>query len=154
VAEQRVAAADAGSGDEIGYALGLGNGRPVNAARTERYGAVYRWIDDQMKGKSCIVVLIGGATVNRKYINYEIGQGWAKGKGLMGVDIHRLKNLAGEISAQGANPFDFVNAGGYSLSSRVVRYTAPSTDSRLVYGYIRDNLAAWVDTAVAQAAKR
>lgn len=118
-------------------------------------GAVFRWIEDQMQGKSCTVVLIGSGTANRKYINYEIGHAWAKGKGLLGIDIHGLKNLARETSSAGANPFDFVTAGGYRLSNRgVVRHTSPYSDSRDIYAHIRDNLATWVDEAVEAAKSR
>jgi hypothetical protein len=34
--------------------------------------AIQRWINDQLNGKSCAVVLIGSATASRKWIKYEI----------------------------------------------------------------------------------
>ena len=34
--------------------------------------AIQRWIDDQLDGKSCNVVLIGENTAGRKWIKYEI----------------------------------------------------------------------------------
>jgi hypothetical protein len=113
--------------------------------------AITRWIDEQMTGRSCVVVLIGSQAAGRKWINYEIRKGWNDGRGLLGIYIHRLKNLQGLQSAKGANPFD-----GFTLGkdkrplSRVVQaYDPPFTDSKLVYGYIRENLAAWFDEAVA-----
>ena len=33
--------------------------------------AIARWIRDQMKGKSCTIVLVGTNTAGRKWINYE-----------------------------------------------------------------------------------
>jgi len=38
--------------------------------------AIQRWIDGQLDGKSCAVVLIGAATAGRKWINYEITSAW------------------------------------------------------------------------------
>ena len=50
--------------------------------------AIQRWIDGQLYGKSCAVVLIGTATAGRKWINYEIEAAWNSGKGLVGIHIH------------------------------------------------------------------
>lgn len=36
--------------------------------------AIKRWISNQMKGRSCTVVLVGANTANRKWINYEIAE--------------------------------------------------------------------------------
>ena len=38
--------------------------------------AIKRWINSQMNGRSCVVVLVGSGTANRKWINYEIAQAW------------------------------------------------------------------------------
>lgn len=113
--------------------------------------AIKRWIGQQMSGKSCVVVLIGRQTAGRKWINYEIEKGWSDGKGLLGIYIHRLKNLQGLQSAQGRNPFDEFTIGTSKkpLSSIVKAYNPPFTDSKLAYGHIRDNIAAWFDEAVA-----
>jgi hypothetical protein len=43
--------------------------------------AIKRWIDEQMKNKSCAVVLIGYGTAGRKWINYEIEKAWEDGGG-------------------------------------------------------------------------
>jgi len=34
--------------------------------------AIQKWIDDQLDGRSCTVVLIGKDTAKRKWINYQI----------------------------------------------------------------------------------
>src|SRR5436190_12690971 len=52
--------------------------------------AIQRWIDEQLDGKSCVVVLIGANTANRKWINYEITKGWNTKKGVVGVHVHNL----------------------------------------------------------------
>lgn len=113
--------------------------------------AIKRWINEQMSGKSCVVVLIGSGTAGRKWINYEIEKGWNDGKGLLGIHIHRLKNLQGIQSMQGKNPFDGFTVGTDQkpLSGIVKAYNPPFTDSKLAYGYIRDNIAGWFDEAVA-----
>src|SRR6266496_975887 len=43
--------------------------------------AIQRWIADQIYGKSCTIVLVGGETANRKWINYEIVKSW-NGRGM------------------------------------------------------------------------
>lgn len=74
--------------------------------------AIKRWIDDQMKGKSCVVVLIGSATAGRKWIKHEIEHGWNTGKGLLGIHIHNLKDRYGNQSLKGRNPFADFNING------------------------------------------
>src|SRR4051794_20658503 len=66
--------------------------------------AIQAWIDEQLRGRSCVVVLIGNATAGRRWVNYEMKKGWADGKGVVGVHIHRLKNSKKEQGTKGANP--------------------------------------------------
>lgn len=74
--------------------------------------AIKKWIDDQMSGRSCSVVLIGKNTRDRKWINYEIKKTWNDGKGLLGVYIHRLKDSTGKQTTKGGNPFFGFTVGG------------------------------------------
>jgi hypothetical protein len=110
--------------------------------------AIKKWIDDQMVGKSCVVVLIGSQTAGRRWVEYEIEKGWNRGKGLVGVYIHNLKDLAGYKSSKGANPFNGFEINGRSLSSIVRAYDPPYSTSTYVYAYIKDNLEGWVEEAV------
>ena len=112
--------------------------------------AIEKWIDEQMRGRSCIVVLIGAGTANRKWINHEIAKGWNAGKGVLGVHIHNLKNSDGKTSAKGGNPFDHVTlkSSGQKLSSVVKVYDPPGTASTAVYSHIKDNLESWIETAI------
>ena len=55
--------------------------------------AIKRWIDKEMSMRSCVVVLIGEHTASRKWVKYEIEQAWKKGKGIVGIYIHKLENL-------------------------------------------------------------
>jgi hypothetical protein len=110
--------------------------------------AIRRWIDAQLNGRSCAVVLIGSQTAGRKWIDYEIGKAWNDGKGLVGIHIHRLKNFLALQSVKGTNPFTHFKMGnGSSLAQLVQVYDPPVTDSKDVYKYIHDNLPAWVDEA-------
>src|SRR2546427_4348468 len=70
--------------------------------------AIQRWIDSQLSGKGCTVVLIGAGTAGRKWINYEILNSWDDGKGVVGVHIHGLKDRNGQQSSKGTNPFDHI----------------------------------------------
>ena len=110
--------------------------------------AIQWWIDEQMVGKSCAVLLIGANTASRKWINYEIQKAWNDGKGLLGVHIHNLKNSAGQQAYKGANPFADFNVAGTPLSSIVGAYDPPYWGSSSVYQYIDDNIAGWVETAI------
>ena len=65
--------------------------------------AIEKWIADQMSGRSCVVVLIGAGTANRKWINHEIVKGWNDGKGVLGIYVHNLKNSEGKTSSKGSS---------------------------------------------------
>lgn len=110
--------------------------------------AIEKWIDGQMSGKSCAVVLIGSRTAGRKWINYEITKAWNDGRGVLGVYIHNLKNFAGEQSTKGGNPLDFVTVNGTKLSIWAEAIDPPFTTSTVVYEHIKTNLADWVERAI------
>src|SRR3989304_3258469 len=55
-------------------------------------GGIERWIDENMKYKTCVVVLIGSETSQRPWVRYEIAKGWDNGKGILGIYIHNLKD--------------------------------------------------------------
>ncbi len=112
--------------------------------------AIKRWIEDQLYGKSCAVVLIGANTAGRKWIKHEIQSAWTASKGIVGIYIHRLKDLDGKQSVRGRNPFDDFTVGydGVPLSSIVKAYDPPFTISKLVYAHIKANLAKWIHEAI------
>lgn len=112
--------------------------------------AIKDWIADQMTGKSCVVVLIGSETARRKWIDHEIKTGWDAGKGLVGIYIHHLKNLSGQQSTKGANPFDGFTVGDDKkpLNAIVKAYNPHHTVSTDAYKYIADNLEDWVEEAI------
>ena len=56
--------------------------------------AIQEWIENNMYGKSCVVVFVGENTANRKWIDFEIKKAWEDGKGLLGIYVHNLKDLS------------------------------------------------------------
>lgn len=112
--------------------------------------AIRRWIDDQMSGRGCTVVLIGANTAGRKWINYEIEKSWADKKGVVGIYIHNVDDREGAQSSKGANPFDTVTLpdGRTKLSTVVKAYDPPFLSSKYVYEHISENLEKWVEEAI------
>ena len=99
--------------------------------------AIKKWIADQMKGRSCTVVLVGTNTANRKWINHEIIKSWDDGMGVVGIHIHGLKNSDGKVSTKGKNPFDSIE----KLSSIVKCYDPTGLNSQERYDWIKQHLA-------------
>jgi hypothetical protein len=112
--------------------------------------AIERWIDGQLLGKSCCVVLIGSETARRKWIDYEIHTSWNSKKGVLGIYIHNLKNASGAQATRGANPFAHIrmHRGNVPMSSIVKAYDPPYSDSNRCYDYIKRNLAGWIEEAI------
>ena len=112
--------------------------------------AIEKWIAKEMKGKSCTIVMVGNGTANRKWINHEIVESWNAGMGVVGIYIHGIKNLAGDTSTKGKNPFDFITHGTTKkkLSSIVKCYNPSGSTSKEKYNWIADNLAAAVEEAI------
>lgn len=110
--------------------------------------AIQRWIDGQMTGKSCLIVLVGEKTAGRKWIKYEIKKAWESGKGVLGIQIHKLKNSAGEQGSEGRNPFDDFTIDGKKLSSIVKLKKTSQSTSQGVYNHISENIADWIEEAI------
>lgn len=109
---------------------------------------IQNWIDSQLKGRSCTIVLIGTKTAGRKWIKYEIKKSWNDGKGVLGIHIHNLKDLDGNQSDKGSNPFDDFTIDDKKLSSIVKAYDPPYSISTNVYSYIKGNIEDWVEEAI------
>lgn len=112
--------------------------------------AIKKWISDQMRGRSCTVVLVGEKTANRKWIDYEIEKSWNDGMGVVGIRIHGLKDRNGHISNRGRNPFEhFSFKSGKKLSEVVECYDPPGNTSQDKYDSISNNLENLVEEAIA-----
>jgi len=114
--------------------------------------AVEKWIDDNMKYKRCVVVLIGSDTASRPWVRHEIVKAWNEKRGLLGIYIHNLKCPRTGTCSKGANPFASIKFnGGGSLSSYITCHDPNSWDA---YGDINRNLEAWVEDAIEQTKRR
>ena len=78
--------------------------------------AIEKWINDNMRGKSCVIVFVGEKTAERKWIKYEIERAWNERKGIFGINVHNLKDKNGYKATQGNNPFEYFKLGGKRLS--------------------------------------
>lgn len=60
--------------------------------------AIKNWINKQLEGTSVTVVLVGELTCSSRWVKYEIEQSIARGNGLLGIDISKIKDLQGNES--------------------------------------------------------
>jgi hypothetical protein len=136
--------------------MGIVEGQPLldsnsweDVARQGK-AAIKRWIDEQMVGKSCNVVLIGSQTAGREWIEYEFTKAWRDGKGVVGIYIHRLLDQNRQPTSKGRNPFSgFMLDGGKVAFDQVVRAYDPSGhESISTYANISANIEAWVEEAI------
>lgn len=60
--------------------------------------AIKNWIDAQLNGTSVTVVLVGAKTCSSRWVKYEIEQSIAKGNGIIGIDISKIRGLDGKTT--------------------------------------------------------
>lgn len=109
--------------------------------------AIHKWIDEQLKGTSVTVVLIGAETSLREYVDYEIIQSHKKKNGMLGIYIHNLKDVNSKTDTKGANPFS--------------KWTFKDSDGNIVtyptYDWVSDdgytNMGSWIETAAKKAGR-
>lgn len=61
--------------------------------------AIKNWIDEQLKGTTVTVVLIGANTDKSQWVRYEIDQSIAKGNGILTIDISKIADLQGKTTS-------------------------------------------------------
>ena len=129
----------------------LEDNKPVSENKWEEVkkkgdSAIEKWINDNMSGRSCVVVLIGEDTSKRKWVKHEIKKAWPDGRGLLGVYIHNLKDPRTGKCNKGENPFSqftFKDGNG-NVKSIPCKNPSPSD----AYNDIKSNLADWVEEAI------
>lgn len=125
---------------------------------------IKRWINSAMNYRSCVVVLAGRFTADRKWVNYEIERAWKEGKGLVVVYIHGLKDNNGNQDLQGKNPLQYfcidktfnyiahhekpADGNEINLAKVCKSYNPPYSTSTYVYSYIKDNIDSWCEEAI------
>ncbi|PKG44175.1 TIR domain-containing protein [Psychroflexus sp. MES1-P1E] len=99
---------------------------------------IKEWIADQMKGRTCTVILTESNTANRKWINHEIVQFWNNGIGILVIYIHNITDVDEKQCSKGANPLFYVTHGPTKnrLSTIAKVYDPQRTTSIGVYAYI------------------
>lgn len=112
--------------------------------------SITKWIDDNMHGKSCVVVLVGSKTSERKWVQHEIAKGWNDKKGVLGIRINGLLGADGKSCAAGPNPFSNIkfNASSKSLDTIAPLKTPNGSDSKAIYASIANNIEAWIEEAI------
>jgi hypothetical protein len=129
----------------------LEGNKPVTAQAWEEAGktagGIEKWINDNMKGKSCIVVLVGEKTSERHWVKHEIKKAWQDGLGVVGIHIHNLKCPKNGKSSKGKNPFEQFTVDGTKLSTLVDCHDPSASDA---YNDIAQNIEKWIDRAVAK----
>lgn len=111
--------------------------------------AIQNWIDEQLKYKQCLIVLIGENTASRPWVQYEIKKADSMGKPIFGIYIHNLKNISGYYSKKGQDPF--VKVFGYKkyncYDPAHIDY-----DGCRSYNIIDNNIEKWIESTVSSKA--
>ena len=89
--------------DNVGYIIDTSI---WESAQTRGVAAIKTIIDEGLIGSSVTAVLIGPDTASRRWVKYEIFQSFARGNGLIGIHINRIKDRFGYITGKGENPFE------------------------------------------------
>jgi hypothetical protein len=134
--------------------IGAIEGNPpvsANDWETVRRGgeaSIQRWIDENMKYKQCVIVLVGEETANRPWVRYEIEKAWSENRPMFGIHIHNFNCPRNGASRKGINPFEtFQFENGEKLSTRVNCYDPSAYDA---YNDVAKNMEHWVNLAIMQ----
>lgn len=128
----------------------LDGNNPVNKNEWEKIkrsgdSAVKKWIDDNMRYKQCVIVLVGEMTHDRKWVRYEIEKAWNEKKPLIGVHIHNIRCARSGLCKKGLNPFEtFKLKNGRLLSEYIPCYNPNPANA---YKDISENIGSWVRSA-------
>lgn len=111
--------------------------------------AIEKWIDQQLAGRTCTIILVGAETASRPWVQHEIAQSWNKGMAVLGVRVNKLLNSQGQAGYAGDNPFDKVTLkSGARLSTLVKLYDPAGATSQAAYSAIASNVTAWIEEAI------
>ena len=140
--------------------------KPVSAnsweeVRRQGDASIRRWINENMRYRSCVVVLVGSQTSERPWVQYEIEHAWKEGKGIVCIDIHNFKDQHGYTSFSGKNPLshfhidktqNYIAKRTYPIDSneicldKVCKFYKPSAYN--TYNDIANNIESLIDEAI------
>lgn len=110
----------------------------------KRAGGIERWIEEQLKGTSVTVVLFGAETYNRDWVRYEIKRSHELNKGIVAIDIHKVKDPQYGVDVQGRNPLEYwqIEKNGRQVAFSSIYKTYDWIDNN---GF--NNMASWIEAA-------
>lgn len=111
-----------------------------------RVGGIKAWIEEQMKGTSVTVVLFGAETYEREWVRHEIKRSFELGKGILAIDIHRIKHPKTGADISGRNPLDYWSVNSVPFSGMYRTYDWVVDD-----GY--NNISSWIEVAAKSAGR-
>lgn len=124
------------------------NAQGWESVKRQGNAAIERWIDDEMKWKTAVVVLVGAETAGRPWVQHEIRKAWNEKKPLVGIRINGLAPLTQSQDRAGADPFALIKLeGGGTIGDHVTLHTPRGTTSKEIYASIESNLTTWVSGA-------
>ncbi len=120
-------------------------------AKKKSTDALKKLISDALQNTSVTVILIGSHTNDRPWVKYELEKSIARGNGIVGVRVNKIKDFQGKVTQRGINPLDssevtFTNGNKKSASAHYKTYDYVDDD-----GY--NNLGAWIEEAARLAGK-
>lgn len=126
------------------------NAQEWEAVQRRGQQAVVDWIDQEMRYKRAVVVLIGQETASRPWVIYEIEKAWQEMKPLVGIHIHGLSSF-GRADRPGANPFDkATGVSGVPVFDPTRKDWFGTIDTKATYANLVNNLESWVAQAKAR----
>lgn len=109
--------------------------------------AIKTWITDNLKNKSCVIVLIGAETAEREWVLHEIEQAYYLDKPIFGIYVHNLKCPNNGKSKKGKNPFDKFTIGDSNKKlSSIVKCYDPKFDD--AYNDVKNNIERWIENSI------
>lgn len=116
----------------------------------KRAGGIEKWIQDQLSGTSVTVVLFGAETYGREWVQHEIKRSYELKKGILAIDIHRIKDPQLGADVQGRNPLDYWTV---ERNGRKVLFSSLYS----TYDWVNDdgynNMSTWIEAAAAAAGR-
>ena len=111
---------------------------------------IKEWINEQLDKRSCVVVLIGNKTSERKWVKYEILRACEMNKGIVGVYIHKLENASVEQDVRGGNPFENIAVNNGNKISKYIRcFDSNYSNSKDVYNDIKEHIEDLIEYGIA-----
>ncbi|WP_406237536.1 TIR domain-containing protein [Nocardia sp. NBC_01009] len=133
--------------------IGALEGQPLLGAqkweevKAKGNAAIEAWIDEQMKYKKAVIVLIGQETASRPWVQYEIKRAWDLKRPLLGVHIYGLSSM-GSVDRKGADPFLKAGISGVPVFDPTVRNLNGNIDSQATYKVLERDLEGWSNQGV------